>query len=77
MERYEVVAPHVEIHTGILQLSKEQADARAHALDDLGEGLYQIRRPVQFKCGETFGYDGTVNKALLQLIKPRTRKPRK
>jgi hypothetical protein len=70
MERYEVTATQVEIHAGILQLDPEQAAARAHALDTLGEGLYQVRRPVQFKRGESFGYDGAVGKGMLQAVKP-------
>lgn len=68
MERYDVIAEKVEIHTGILQLDKKQASARVHALDDLGDGLYQVRRTVQFKRGEAFGYDGSVNKAMLRQI---------
>lgn len=73
MQRYSVIGPKVEIHSGILHLSKTQAAARVHALDDLGEGLYQVSRPIQFKKGEEFGYDGSVNKALLQQMTPATK----
>lgn len=58
----------VTIHSGILLLNDLQATARVNALINLGEGLYEIRGPVQFKCRETFGYDGEVNKALLEKI---------
>lgn len=45
------------IAQGTLALSPAQASARAHALKNVGEGLFEITSPVEFKVGETFGYD--------------------
>lgn len=72
MQRYKVIHQPVTLFAGILDLSTEQAAPRLQSLDDLGSGLYQIRhgQSVSFKCGEAFGYDGAVNKALLQQITP-------
>lgn len=64
MNRFEVVSPTgITISSGILQLDKSQAASRAFALSDLGKGLYQVNKPVQFKRGEVFGYDGPLPKA--------------
>lgn len=70
MQRYIVIAIMAGFNSGILELAPEQASSRSHALASLGEGLFEIREPVQFKRGEIVGYDGDVNKALLQLIEP-------
>lgn len=71
MNRYEVINPKgVTLHSGVLQLSKGQASARTYALSSLKDDLYLIEKPVQFKCGEVFGYDGEVSKALLVEIEP-------
>lgn len=58
----------ITIASGILLLTAAQGNARAHALANLGEGLYEIRQPVQFKHGEVIGYDGDINKTLLERI---------
>lgn len=68
MQRFKTLKT-VELHAGILELTKEQAAARKHSLQDLGEGLYEITGPVQFKAGEGFGYDGELTKAMAQDLK--------
>jgi hypothetical protein len=68
MQRYTVTGHSVNIHSGILDLTHEQAASRLHSLTDLGDGLYEVLYPVQFKRGEEIGYDGEVNKNLLQSI---------
>lgn len=70
MQRYTVTGHSVNIHSGILDLAPEQAASRLHSLADLGDGLYEVLSPVQFKRGEEIGYDGEVNKALMQQIAP-------
>lgn len=67
MKRYLAQSP-VTLHGGIVELTNEQASCRAHALVSLGEGLYEICQTVQFKTGEVIGYDGEVNKSLLQQV---------
>lgn len=66
MKTYTVISPTgVTINGGILLLTDLQAKARTASLVSLGDGFCEIRQPVQFKCGEVFGYDGEVNKLLL------------
>ncbi|MCP3177300.1 hypothetical protein MJO47_09335 [Desulfuromonas sp. KJ2020] len=66
MKRYRVIGRVVTVNPGgVLQLKKEQAAPRAHALSDLKKGLYMVNQPVQFKNGEEFGYDGAVSKSLM------------
>jgi len=65
MDKYRVIGRSVNVASGILELSEDQAASRNHSLTSLGEGLYQVDGPVQFKRGEEFGYDGDVNKALM------------
>ena len=66
MKRYEVTSHFVTLHTGRLDLSASQASDRMHALQKVQEGIYTVLSSIQFKRGEQFGYDGEVNKALLQ-----------
>lgn len=67
--------------SGVLQLTDEQYRSRAHALKPLGNGLYQVTGPIGFKHGELVGFDGEVNKALMQALEeeelPETDKPRR
>lgn len=65
------VATAITLHTGILGLTPAQAASRRAALTDLGEGLYQIQQPVQFKAGEVIAYDGPMTKAMASQIKPK------
>lgn len=67
MQRY-ITTDAVTLCHGILELTPEQAAGRRHLLTDLGDGLYGIASAVQFKAGETVGYDGDVNKALMECL---------
>lgn len=56
------------VNSGQVQLTAEQAKPRLHALqlvgktDGKGGGTYNVTGPIQFKRGETFGFDGEVAK---------------
>lgn len=63
MRTYTTIAA-ARIGTGILALSLQQASTRTHALRDLGDGQYEILQPVEFKVGETFGYDQEIPRVL-------------
>lgn len=63
MKTYTTTAA-ARIGTGILALSLQQASTRTHALRDLGDGQYEILQPVEFKVGETFGYDQEIPRVL-------------
>lgn len=69
MQRVTVIERPVTIGPGaVLQLKKDQATSRAHALKSLGRALYLVEQPVQFKLGEKFGYDGPIDKTLLSCL---------
>jgi len=63
MKTYTTIAA-ARIGTGILALSVQQASTRTHALRDLGDGRFEILQPVEFKVGETFGYDQEIPRVL-------------
>lgn len=52
----------------ILKLSDGQAALRAGRLKILEGGLYETLSEIQFKAGEEFGYEGTLSKAMLELV---------
>jgi hypothetical protein len=70
MEHYRVIGHKAEIHGGQVQLTDVQAAPRAHNLESLGKGLYNVTAPIQFKAGETFGYDGEFPKAMAEICMP-------
>lgn len=54
----------------VLGLSGDQAAARRHSLDPVPgrDGWYVSHRPVQFKVGEEFDYEGELPKCLAQAV---------
>lgn len=68
MKKYMVSGPYARFMSGVLRLTEEQYRSREHALDPLGDGRYRITAPTGFKRGEVLGFDGEVNKDLLQDI---------
>lgn len=57
----------VNVNSGQVKLSAEQARPRMHCLkavkvDEKGAGTYQVLTPIQFKRGESFGFDGEASK---------------
>lgn len=53
---------------GILALTPRQAAIRSHALAPLGGGFFEILQPVQFKAGESFGYNLPLPKVLAAIV---------
>ena len=68
MQRIIITGAVAEFHSGIVELTPDQAASRTHCLSDLGDGYYQINRTIQFKFGEQLGYDGEINKAQAELF---------
>ena len=62
MKQYLVTVFWVNLHTGIVELTQKQYQSRQHCLKSLGDNKYEILKPIQFKKGETFGYDGELAK---------------
>lgn len=63
MKRYKTTAI-LNLHAGNLQLDKDQLRRRRHLVADNKDGTVAIMKPVQFKVGEEFGYDGDIPKIL-------------
>lgn len=70
MKHYEVNAPYVNINSGFLALTPKQYERRKHNLEKVKDGVYSVIKSVQFKRGEQFGYEGDINKSILQDVTP-------
>jgi hypothetical protein len=64
--KFIVTARSARINTGVLLLTKEQAEARSHNLNHLGKNRYEIINTVEFKNGEEIGYEGDLPKTLAE-----------
>ena len=56
------------IGTGILALTPTQASSRLPNLRALGDGCFEILTPVEFKAGETFGFDQELPRSLVACL---------
>ena len=63
MSKY-IVTARLRLVCGVLTLSADQANPRAHALKPLGKNRFEIINPVEFKVGEEIGYEGDLPKSL-------------
>lgn len=63
---YRVLAP-LTLHSGLLGLTPEQAQARSFAIAAEG-ALWRVLKPVGFKAGELIEHDGEIPKALAQVV---------
>ncbi len=63
MRQITVTGPFVQLHHGKLRLTEDQSRARSHALKRVDGDLFEIVEPVGFKRGESFGFDGPVDKS--------------
>lgn len=77
MTRYRVIARAAQFGPGtVLELSPQQAAARAHRLRAAGPDQFEPTAPVEFKAGEEIGIvSGEVAKADLDAIEPTTIEP--
>lgn len=64
MKNYVVVIGAPILRSGTLRLTESQYINRSYCLKKLGDDLYEIVHPVQFKTGEKIGYDGPVSKSV-------------
>lgn len=67
MNKYQIVQI-ATLHSGVLELSDAQYARRKHALKQIGKNKYEITKPVQFKVGETIGYEGDMPKAMADMM---------
>lgn len=66
--KYKVTGAFVELHAGVLTLTKQQARDRMHNLRKLKGNSFEIVKPVQFKQGEEIGFDGDITHQLADLL---------
>ncbi|OGI44525.1 MAG: hypothetical protein A2V92_03735 [Candidatus Muproteobacteria bacterium RBG_16_65_31] len=68
MKTFKVIGHVAAVHAGLVKLGDDQARPRKHLLRPRGDGVYEVLRPIQFKQGEQFGYDGEFPKAMATVI---------
>ena len=62
MKNY-IASAVVTLPSGCVRLDAAQLRTRAHNLTALDDGTYRIERPIQFKAGEHFEWDGEAPKS--------------
>lgn len=72
MKQYRVVGKLARISTGNVELTPEQASDRMHNLKKLGGDVYEVLKPIEFKAGQVFGYDGTPGKGQASIVEEET-----
>lgn len=70
MNKYIITGRAARLTSGILELTTDQAKARAHHLEALQDGRFKIVATVEFKQGEVIGFEGDLPKALADLMEP-------
>lgn len=66
MRKIKVIGSHIVLHAGKVRLSKEQAKIRLFALGLVKDDTYEIVKPVAFKQGEVFFFDGEISKEWIE-----------
>lgn len=76
MKKYIVNGPKAIIANGTVGLTLEQADRRVNQVKPLGDDLFTVIHPLEFKHGESFLWDGEPGKGSpLNLIDEREVNP--
>lgn len=71
MNQYEVINGPITLPVGVIvYLTETQAALREHALQQKGNGAYEVIIPIQFKNGELLGFDDVPDKSLLVAFLP-------
>ena len=74
MKKYKVTGRAAKFSSGRVKLSVDQAASRIHNLKSLGDGVFEIVNPIEFKNGEVFGHDGEVPKVMASVVKEKGKK---
>lgn len=53
---------------GQIELSERQASDRAACLRKVGDAVYEIMKPIEFKIGETFSYSDDIPRSLADCL---------
>jgi len=67
MNKFEAIEV-INLHSGHVELDEDQARRRAHNIEEVEKGIFNIVNPIQFKIGEKFSHDGEVSKTLAQSL---------
>lgn len=68
MKTYRVIGRSIDVRAGLVALTPAQAKTRMHNLKARADGVYEVLKPIQFKHGEAFGYDGEFPKAMVDVL---------
>jgi len=66
MRKIKVIGAFVMLYGGRVRLTEQQARIRSHAIVHVEKDLYEIVKPVGFKHGEEFSFDGEVGKGSIE-----------
>lgn len=55
-----ITTDKVQLFTGKIHLTDEQASVRMHALKKIGGDKYRIESPIEFMTGEKIGFVGEI-----------------
>lgn len=64
MDKYTITGRAVRLTSGLLELNEEQSRTRLPKLRALSKTRFEIVQAVEFKRGETIGYEGDLPKSL-------------
>lgn len=64
MNKYTITGRSVRLTSGLLELTDEQSRTRLPKLKALSKTRFEIVQAVEFKRGETIGYEGDLPKSL-------------
>lgn len=64
MNKYTITGRSILLTSGLLELTDEQSRTRLPKLRALSKTRFEIVQPVEFKRGETIGYEGDLPKSL-------------
>lgn len=59
----------------LLKLKPDQVKTRLHNLKRLEDDVFESTGPVEFKRGESFGYDGPLNRAMEEVMEIDGKRP--
>lgn len=69
MKKYEIIGRYIQLFDGVVAVTEAQAKRRSASLHPLGDGIYRIDNPVQFKVGEIIGINYDPPKSLVDFMR--------
>lgn len=76
MQKYLATSPLTMSAGAVLAMSPGQAARRVQSIKRMPDGNYLVERPVMFKAGEVFGYDGDLPKSVAKSAEKQRAEPK-